>query len=243
MNKVAIVSGGSAGIGEAVVKRLRQDGFRVFNLDVSAPLETIDYLSCDMADQGQVQSAVQQVAEQAGRIDVVVANAGVHLSATLGNTSPEAFERVLDINVKGTYYLLHAALPVMCAQKSGSLILMSSDQAIVGKPHSFAYNLSKAALASMAKTTALDYAGDGIRANAVCPGTIETPLYHQAIDRYCQRSGADPQQVHAAEAAEQPLGRIGQPEEVAALVAFLAGDESRFITGSLQVIDGGYTAR
>ena len=93
----------------------------------------------------------------------------------------------------------------------------------------------------MAKTTALDYASYNIRANAVCPGTIETPLYHSAIDKYCASSGADKAQVHAAEAALQPLGRLGQPEEVAQLVLFLASDKAGFITGSLQVIDGGYT--
>jgi len=95
----------------------------------------------------------------------------------------------------------------------------------------------------MAKTTALDYASFNIRANAVCPGTIETPLYHQAIDKYCQRSGADKKQVHREEEQLQPLGRLGQPEEVAELVLFLASDKAKFITGSLQVIDGGYTAQ
>jgi 2-keto-3-deoxy-L-fuconate dehydrogenase len=99
------------------------------------------------------------------------------------------------------------------------------------------------ALASIAKTTALDYALFNIRANAVCPGTIETPLYHQAIDNYCKRSGANKAEIHAEEAALQPLGRLGQPEEVAELVYFLASDKAKFITGSLQVIDGGYTAQ
>ena len=95
----------------------------------------------------------------------------------------------------------------------------------------------------MAKTTALDYAAFNIRANAVCPGTIETPLFHNAIDAYCQRSGANKAEIVAEEAALQPLGRLGQPEEVAELVYFLASDKAKFITGSLQVIDGGYTAQ
>ena len=88
----------------------------------------------------------------------------------------------------------------------------------------------------------MDYAKFNIRANALCPGTIETPLYHNAIDRYCEQSGADKAAVHADEAASQPLGRIGQPEEVAAMAYFLASDEASFVTGSLQVMDGGYTA-
>ena len=114
---------------------------------------------------------------------------------------------------------------------------------IIGKPNSFAYNLTKHALASMAKTTALDYAAFNIRANAVCPGTIETPLFHNAIDAYCQRSGADKAEIVAEEAALQPLGRLGQPEEIAALVNFLISPEASFITGSLQSIDGGYTTQ
>ncbi len=131
----------------------------------------------------------------------------------------------------------------MKAQKNGAIILMSSDQALIAKHNSFAYNMSKAALASMAKTTALDYAQFNIRANAVCPGTIETPLYHQAINNYCEKSGANKAEAHAEEAALQPLGRLGQAEEVAELVYFLASDNAKFITGSLQVIDGGYTAQ
>ena len=131
----------------------------------------------------------------------------------------------------------------MKKQNSGAIIILSSEQALVGKPNSFAYNLSKAALVSIAKTTALDYAKFNIRANALCPGTIETPLYHNAIQNYCDKSGADIEEVHREEADLQPLRRIGQPEEVAQYALFLASDQATFITGSTQVIDGGYTTR
>ena len=131
----------------------------------------------------------------------------------------------------------------MKANHNGAILLMASDQALIAKHNSFAYNLSKSALASIAKTTALDYAAYNIRANAVCPGTIETPLYHKAIDNYCEKSGADKKEVHKDEEKLQPLQRLGQPEEVAELVLFLASDKAKFITGSLQVIDGGYTAQ
>lgn len=152
-------------------------------------------------------------------------------------------ERVFNINVKGAYAAVKSVLTSMKSQRKGSIILMASDQALIAKKNSFAYNISKAALASIAKTTALDYASFNIRSNAVCPGTIETPLYHQAINNYCERSGADKAKVHQEEANLQPLARLGQPEEVAELVLFLASDKSTFITGSLQVIDGGYTAQ
>ena len=242
MTRVCVVTGGSVGIGRAVVERLLDDGYKVYNLDLNES-DVGEFIQCDMTDSTQVSQAIDQVIKESGRIDGVVSNAGVHFSANLEDTSEEDFDRVMAINVKGAYFLLQSVLPQMRAQGAGSIVLLGSDQSVIAKRNSFAYNMSKAALASMAKTTALDYASFGIRANAVCPGTIETPLYHNAIDRYCERSGSEKSVIHQEEAALQPLGRIGQPEEVAALVALLIGDDARFITGSLQLIDGGYTTQ
>ncbi len=242
MAKICVVTGGSAGIGKAAVEVLLAKGYQVFNLDrVSG--ESGEYIPCDMTRSDDVASAIEQIIAQCGRIDGLVSNAGMHFSGTIEDTLEEDFDRVFSLNVKGAYYIMQKVLPYMRQQLGGSIVLLGSDQSLVGKRHSFAYNLSKAALASMAKTTALDYAEYGIRVNAVCPGTVETPLYHQAVERYCERSGADKVAVHQEEAALQPLGRLGQPEEVAALIALLIGDEAKFITGSLQVIDGGYTAQ
>ncbi|WP_415889038.1 SDR family NAD(P)-dependent oxidoreductase [Neptuniibacter sp. SY11_33] len=242
MTKVCVVTGGSVGIGRAVVERLLDGGYKVYNLDLNES-DIGEFIQCDMTDSTQIAQAIDQVIKESGKIDGVVSNAGVHFSANLEDTSEADFDRVMAINVKGAYFLLQSVLPKMREQGAGSIVLLGSDQSVIAKRNSFAYNMSKAALASMAKTTALDYASFGIRANAVCPGTIETPLYHNAIDRYCERSGSEKSVVHQEEAALQPLGRIGQPEEVAALVALLIGDEARFITGSLQVIDGGYTTQ
>lgn len=240
-DQVCIVTGGSAGIGLASCERLVALGCKVYNLDLvdAGPAK---YIACDVTDQAQVEAAVKKVISEHKQIDAIVSNAGVHFSGSIETTSEQDFDRVMAINVKGAYYLLQAAIPAM-KQQGGAIVLVGSDQSLIAKRNSFAYNMSKAAIASMAKTTALDYAEFGIRANAVCPGTIETPLYHQAIDRYCERSGADAADVHREEAALQPLGRIGQPAEVAAMIAFLLSDEAKFVTGSLQVIDGGYTAQ
>ncbi|MEH6385912.1 MAG: SDR family oxidoreductase [Colwellia sp.] len=245
MKKTCIVTGGSSGIGLSIVKLFTDHGYQVFNLDLQpsnlTALGSTDIL-CDISNVEQVSNIINDIAKTA-TIDVLVSNAGIHFSGNIENTSEADLDKVLNINVKGAYAAVKAVLPNMKANKNGAIILMASDQALIAKQNSFAYNISKVALASIAKTTALDYALFNIRANAVCPGTIETPLYHQAIDNYCDRSGANKAEIHAEEAALQPLGRLGQPEEVAELVYFLASDKAKFITGSLQVIDGGYTAQ
>lgn len=241
MKKTCVVTGGSSGIGLSIVKLFEQNNYHVFNLDLS-PSSFGEFCHCDVTDVKQVTSIIDNITKHQ-TIDVLVSNAGIHFSANIENTSEADFDKVFNINVKGAYAAVKAVLPNMKASNNGSIILMSSEQALVAKNNSFAYNLSKAALASIAKTTALDYAAFNIRANAVCPGTIETPLYHHAIDNYCQKSGANKTEVHQEEEKLQPLNRLGQPEEVAELVLFLASDKAKFITGSLQVIDGGYTTQ
>ncbi|MDX2370022.1 MAG: SDR family oxidoreductase [Colwellia sp.] len=241
MKKTCVVTGGSSGIGLSIVKLFEQHNYHVFNLDLS-PSSFGDFYLCDVTNVSQVTDIINNIANQQS-IDVLVSNAGIHFSANIENTSEDDFDKVFNINVKGAYAAVKAVLPNMKSNNNGAIIIMSSDQALVAKHNSFAYNLSKAALASMAKTTALDYAAFNIRANAVCPGTIETPLYHHAINNYCQKSGADKAETHREEESLQPLNRLGQPEEVAELVLFLASDKAKFITGSLQVIDGGYTVQ
>jgi len=241
MTKVCVVTGGSSGIGLSIVEKFLNEGFTVFNLDLQ-PSDKGIFKHCDVTNVEQVSQIIKNIA-LSHPIHALVSNAGIHYSATIEDTSEAALERVFNINVKGAYAAIKAVLPSMKENKYGAIVLMASDQAIVAKRNSFAYNLSKASLASMAKTTALDYAQYNITANAVCPGTIETPLYHTAINNYCQSSGADIKQVHQEEAQLQPLGRLGQPEEVANMAYFLCSDQARFITGSLQVIDGGYTAQ
>ncbi|PCH95204.1 MAG: oxidoreductase [Gammaproteobacteria bacterium] len=241
MKKTCVITGGSSGIGLSIVKLFQQNNYHVFNLDLSASAFG-EFCQCDVTDVNQVTRIIDEISNEHA-IDVLVSNAGIHFSGDIENTSEADLDKVFGINVKGAFAAIKAVLPSMKNNKNGAIILMSSDQAVIGKKNSFAYNLSKTSLASMAKTTALDYAQYNIRANAVCPGTIETPLYHQAIDNYCDKTGANKADIHREEAALQPLNRLGQPEEVAELVLFLASDKAKFITGSLQVIDGGYTAQ
>ena len=243
---VAIVTGGSKGIGLAVCQLLTKQGYQVFNIDLedfSEPLSHATWLACDVSDVEGVARSVDQVTKRTGRIDALVCNAGFHVSATIEETDEALLDKVFNVNVKGAYSAIKAVLPTMRAQQRGAVVVMGSDQSFVGKQSSFAYGMSKSALASIARTTALDYASDNIRVNAVCPGTIETPLFHNAIDNYVARSGANKAEVLQEEAAAQPLGRVGQPEDVAELVGFLVSDKAAFITGSLHAVDGGYTAQ
>jgi 2-keto-3-deoxy-L-fuconate dehydrogenase len=229
---VCIVTGGSFGIGAAICERFAKQGYKVVNIDLQkAPSQhkNIDWWSCDIADPQEATTVFAKILGQYKQVDVLVSNAGIHFSGTIEQTSDADFERVFAINVRGAITATKAVLPLMKSRKKGVILYMASDQSLIAKRNSFAYNMSKAALASLAKTTALDFAAYQIRANAICPGTIETPLYHQAIDKYVEKSGADKQKIHSEEAALQPLGRLGNP--------------AAFITGSLQVIDGGYTAQ
>lgn len=240
MQKIAIVTGGSKGIGLAIINKFISHDYQVFNLDI-AQGDVGVFKYCDISKVEQVATVIRSIIDEVGRIDVLICNAGIHFSGNIENTTEEDFDRVFSINVKGAYSAIQASLGVMKELRKGSIVIIASDQALIGKTNSFAYNLTKHSLASIAKTTALDYAQFNIRANALCPGTIETPLYHQAIDKYCKESGANKEEIHQEESALQPLGRLGQPEEVANYAYFLASDEAAFITGSLQVIDGGYT--
>ncbi|BFT29162.1 SDR family oxidoreductase [Alteromonas sp. D210916BOD_24] len=243
---ICVVTGGSLGIGLAVCEVFSEQGFDVINLDIrnfDVPLENATWKQCDVSKVSEVQTAIDEVLILHQRIDALVCNAGIHVSATIEDTDEALLDRIFNLNVKGAYAAIKACLPAMKTQRSGAIVVMGSDQSFVGKRNSFAYGLTKGALASMAKTTALDYAPFNIRVNAVCPGTIETPLFHNAIDKYVARSGENKADVMVQEAAAQPIRRLGQPRDVAELTYFLCSDKASFITGSLYAVDGGYTAQ
>lgn len=244
MNKTLLITGGSSGIGLSIVKRFLKGGFSVINFDIAKSFDhsQLQNIACDLLDKDTSTKALEQVLQRE-KIDAFVSNAGVHLSANIESTDEQAFDKVFDLNVKSAYRFTQKIVTHMKGQGGGVILYIGSDQSIVAKRNSFAYNLSKHALLSMAKTTALDYADFNIRSNLLCPGTIDTPLYHQAIEKYCQSSGEDIEAVHKQEAALQPLNRIGKAQEVAELTWFLASDHAGFITGSALPIDGGYTAQ
>lgn len=246
MKNSVIITGGSAGIGKATVEKFIAQDYEVYNLDLepsNLDSELVHDLICDVAEPASIQNAMNHILNKISHLKVVVACAGIYLSAPIEDTSETEFDALININLKGTFFLLKSVIPFMKQQKSGSIVLVGSDQSLVGKTRSAAYAATKGAVGQLTKAAALDLAPYHIRVNAVCPGTIDTPLYHHAIERTSERTRIGLDKLQAELASMQPLQRIGQPAEVAELIYFLGSDQASFMTGGLYPVDGGYTAQ
>lgn len=246
--QVVIVSGGSSGIGKSCVEKFLQQGYYVYNLDIEdnqALAQQMNYacLITDIRHHQAIIEAVDKIMALHGRIDVLITSAGKHLSATIEQTSQQQLHDIVDLNMFGVFWLIQAVIPHMKNKQCGRIITIGSDQSVVGKRNSAAYGMTKAAILSLTKNIALDYASDNIRANCIGAGTIDTPLYRNAINQYAKKSGIAGDVIHQQEGREQPVGRIGKPEEVAELAFFLAQDAADYMTGALLPIDGGYIAQ
>jgi NAD(P)-dependent dehydrogenase (short-subunit alcohol dehydrogenase family) len=243
-DKTIIITGGSSGIGAATAQLFSQQGARVYVLDkkkLAYQCQNIIYVPCDVSDSKQVKTAILMIQQKVSAIDYLFCNAGVHLFATIENSSIEAMHQVIGSNLFGTIYCLQQVLPIMKKQKFGAIVLMASDQAFIAKEQCAIYGASKAAIAQLAKSTALDYAVYGIRVNCVCPGTIDTPMYQRVIQQFQETTQLSEQVIRENVADRLPLKRVGKPEEVASVVDFLCSDAAAFMTGALVNIDGGYT--
>ncbi|MDQ3579352.1 MAG: SDR family oxidoreductase [Actinomycetota bacterium] len=231
--KVAVVTGGNSGIGLATTTRLRAEGMDVAVLDVSGG----EAIGCDVTDPDGVQQAVDTVLDRFGRIDVLVNNAGITGSqeATILHTTPvEEWDRVHAVNVRGPYLCSRAVLPTMIEQGSGHIITIASVAGLIAFPGRAAYTASKGAAVMLTKSIAVDYAPHGIRANAVCPGMVYTPMTSWRLDQ---------PELRVQVEAQIPLGRVAQPDEIADAVAILASGRMGYLTGHPLVIDGGMSAR
>ncbi len=242
--KIAIVTGGSTGIGKETIAKLNNEKAKVYNLDVVEVKDSNStFIKCDVSNYNQVQDAVKTVFEKEGQIDVLFANAGVHLFANIEETSIAEFENILSINIKGIYYILKEIIPIMKKQNKGSILLMGSDQSFVGKGRSSAYGMTKGAIAQLTKSTAIDYADYNIKVNCICPGTIDTPLLDKAISKFQSLTGMENEEVKVLLEEAQPIKRIAQPHEIANVACYLLSDENSFMTGALVPVDGGYTCQ
>lgn len=243
-NTVTIITGAGSGIGKATCDLIRSNGGKVYNLDVLEPAESDPFfVKCDVSKLSDIEKSIEYVFKKESKIDFVFSNAGIHLFATLEETSIEQLEKVVSVNLLGTFYLLKSVIPIMKKQMKGSIVLMGSDQSIVGKASSSVYGMTKGAVGQLTKSTAIDYAPFNIRVNCVCPGTIQTPLLDRAVEQFSSKSGIESKDVYASLNTVQPLGRIGHPDEIAKAVMFLLSDESSFMTGSLVSVDGGYVCQ
>jgi NAD(P)-dependent dehydrogenase (short-subunit alcohol dehydrogenase family) len=240
--KVALLTGGASGIGKASCARLLADGFTLAVCDVdedgAKAAAGPDGLGrgVDVADEKAVTAFVEEVVERFGRVDVLVNNAGISGSreATILHVTPvEEWDRVMGVNVRGPYLFSRAVLPHMIKRRSGHVITIASVAGQVAFPGRSAYTASKGAALMLAKSIAVDYAGFGIRSNAVCPGMAYTGMTSWRLDVPELREAID---------TKIPMGRVAEADEVADLVSLLASDRLAYMTGSALVIDGGYTA-
>lgn len=235
--KTALVTGAGAGIGRACVQRLADEGARVLAVSRGSSVDDlagdrIETFRADMGEPDQIAAMVAHCVDRHGRIDVLVNNAGIsHGGTPMHELDLALWDRIMAVNLRGAFVVLQRVLPVMMRQGGGAIVNMSSVGGKRPAPGSAAYIVGKAGLDMLTKQAALEYVSHGIRVNAVAPGTIRTPLVERSGDA-----------LIAFKEGVTPMKRLGAPEEIAALVAFLASDEASYITGGIYPIDGGRCA-
>ena len=243
--KTAFITAAGQGIGRATAEAFVREGARVIATDINA--ELLAGLAKDTGCTTRVldvtdAAAITAAAQAVGSIDVLFNGAGFVHAGTLLDSTEDEWAFAFDLNVRSQYRLIKAFLPAMLARGGGSIINMASvASSIKGAPNRFVYGTTKAAVIGLTKSVAADFVAKGIRCNAICPGTVESPSLRDRIAAGAQASGQTLAQVEASYIARQPMGRLGRTEEIAALAVYLASDESAFMTGTTQVIDGGWS--
>lgn len=244
--RVAIITGGASGLGWATARRFADEGAVValVDLDARQAREAAAELrgpsvgfGADVCDPDALQRVADDVVESAGRIDVLFANAGIPGEGAAHTLDPQAWRRTLSVNLDGVFFSVRAVLPTMLQQRSGSLILQSSLAGLKGIANLASYSAAKAGVIGLTRQLAVEYAPAGIRVNAICPGTIVTPLVEEAFRQRFGDEGAA--EAIERRAADYPLQRLGDPSDVAAYATYLASDESTWVTGTIMPIDGG----
>lgn len=251
--KTVFITGGASGIGAAAVRKFHAEGWNVAFMDIDAARG--GELAASLADSDRVlfaagsttvrsdiRRAVAAAIEKFGHLDSVIANAGIHRANTLLDISDEELKLMIDTNIYGTVDTLREAVPEIIKAGGGSVVINASDQWFVGKAHSFAYGLTKGALGQITRSLSIDLGKYNIRVNAVCAGTIHTPLVDNLFDRFSKAENKPVEEYWAEENALYARGSVGRPEEVAEMMYFLASDASSFCTGGHYLVDGGLVA-
>jgi NAD(P)-dependent dehydrogenase (short-subunit alcohol dehydrogenase family) len=248
--RIALVTGGATGIGAAIVRLFAAEGARVSfcsrseqpgrNLERKFKSDGYDvaFFECDAAIEKEAKALVKSTMDLYGGIDILVNNAAVSKLVPVEEMSLADWELILSKNLTSMFLMSRESIPALRRSQRASIINLGSTYAVVGASGSAAYALTKAGAVSFSKTLALELAGDGIRVNALCPGATETRLYHEWLG-----TQADAEKAKSDLAAKHPLGRIGQPDEMARAALYLASEDASFVTGHALLVDGGYTAQ
>ena len=248
INKAVVITGAGSGIGQATALLFAGKGAKVAVVDLNsaAGAKTVDIIKdnggeaigviADVSRAADAHRMAETVMDAFGRIDVLVNNAGIFTEGNVVDTSEEDWNRILGVNLSGVFFCMKYSIPEMIKGGGGVVVNISSEAGLVGIGNQVAYNVSKTGVIALTKSAALDFAGDNIRVNCLCPGRVLTPLVKEVI-----RSSQDPEATRRLLSEDRPMKRMGKPEEIAAGILFLASDEVAYATGTVLSIDGGYT--
>lgn len=246
-DKLAVVSGAASGIGRATAVRLARAGVSVVLLDRNLPEPAVQAIGdeggtatgrvADVSDEAAVTALFQDLAKDHGRLDILVCAAGINIRRELPDMTGAEWDNLLAVNLKGVFLCCRAAIPLMRSGGGGSIVTVASDLGLVAARRAAAYGASKGGVIQLTRGIALDHARDGIRANCVCPGPVDTPMLRGGYE-----TEAAMREALQRAAGHTILGRLGHPEEIANVIAFLASEEASFMTGAVVPVDGGITA-
>ena len=254
MNKTVFITGGSTGIGAAAVAKFVHEGWNVSFMDINVEaanslMKTLDvadrllFMEGNTRNREDIHRAVVATVSRFGKMDSIIANAGIHRRNTLLDITDDELDLMVQTNIYGTINTLREAVPCLIEAGGGSVVINASDQWFVGKPNSFAYGMTKGALGQITRSLSIDLGPKNIRVNAVCAGTIHTPLAENLFQRVAKENGCTADDLWKEEDNLYARGESGYPEEVAEMMYFLASDASSFCTGGHYLVDGGLVAR